>query len=216
MWENFYKMKKSDNLIEKQEFGSLIRTRRKDIGLSMQKVADSVGLSVGFISQIERDLTSPSLSTLVAISEVLKAPVSEFLSIPGSEDMSRQASRTTYSIPGAEKSFERLSSSFPNSRINSVIVHEPPGCRSEPISHKGEEMFYILTGEITVEIEGEDTILLQGDSIHFDSSKVHSVWNHSSGVASILYCGTMDIFGDAPAPIHDIVTLGEKYKRLNK
>mgnify|MGYP006092853159 CR=1 FL=1 len=208
-------MEKSNNSTKNQEFGSLIRARRKDIGLTMQEVADSVGLSVGFISQIERDLTAPSLSTLVAISEVLKTPVSKFLSIPASEGMSRQVSRATYSIPGAEKSFERLSSSFPNSRINSVIVHEPPGYRSEPISHKGEEIFYILEGEITVEIEGEVTILLRGDSIHFDSNRVHSAWNHSSEVASILYCGTMDIFGDAPAPIHEVVTLGEKYKKLN-
>ena len=81
-------------------------------------------------------------------------------------------------------------------------MHEPPGHRVEPISHRGEEMFYIIDGEITVEIEGDAEILRKGDSIHFDSRRVHSTWNHTTQTASILWCGTMDVFGDAPAPIH--------------
>ena len=60
----------------------------------------------------------------------------------------------------------------------------------------------VLDGEITVEIEGSTEILKKGASIHFDSRRVHSTWNHGSSTASILWCGTMDVFGDAPAPIH--------------
>jgi len=63
-------------------------------------------------------------------------------------------------------------------------------------------MFYVIDGEITVEIEGDAEILRKGDSIHFNSKRVHSTWNHATKTASILWCGTMDVFGDAPAPIH--------------
>ena len=59
-----------------------------------------------------------------------------------------------------------------------------------------------LSVTITVEIEGEVEVLRKGDSIHFESRRVHSTWNHGSSIASILWCGTMDVFGDAPAPIH--------------
>lgn len=184
------------------ELGRLLRTRRKALGLTMQSVADSAGLSVGFISQVERGITTPSLSSLASLAEVLRAEISSFLKQPPSGQTTHESSRPIYSVAGANLSYERLSTSFTDSKLHSVIVHEPPGHRAEPISHRGEEMFYMIDGEITVEIEGDTEILKKGDSIHFNSRRVHSTWNHSAHTASILWCGTMDVFGDAPSPIH--------------
>lgn len=180
------------------------------MGLSLQSVADGAGLSVGFISQVERGLTAPSLSSLVGIADVLHTPLSELLSQPsGTGETTRRTEREPYVVGGSDLSYERISSSFPGSQIYSVIVHEPPGHRGEPISHRGEEMFFVLAGEVTVEIEGKVEILRPGDSIHFDSNRVHSTWNHTNETLSILWCGTMDIFGDAPGPIHDSASVNE-------
>ena len=185
------------------ELGAGLRTRRKELGLTLQAVANAAGLTAGFISQVERGITAPSLASLVSVAEVLQTPLSAFLRQPRQDSAAtHESSRAAYSVAGAEVTYERLSTSFNGSKLHSVIVNEPPGFRSEPISHRGEEMFYIISGEITVEIEGEIEILSKGASIHFDSSRIHSTWNHGIGTASILWCGTMDIFGDAPAPIH--------------
>lgn len=172
--------------------------------MTMQHVADNAGLSVGFISQVERGLTVPSLSSLRAIAGVLGKPITHFLDQPsGNAEATREGDRISYSIGDDSLSYERISTTFPGSTIRSVIVHEPPGHRAEPISHVGEELFYVLDGELTVEIEGERTILRKGDSIHFDSRKTHSTWNHTADVASLLWCGTMDVFGeDTTDPIH--------------
>ena len=187
-----------------QTIGPALRERRKALGLSMQKVADAAGLSVGFISQLERGLTSPSLSSRVGIAEVLQTPISQFLSQPpGDANMTRQSDRVQYAVDAEGPSYERISSSFEGSQLTSVIVHEPPGHRGEPISHRGEEMFFVLAGEVTVEIEGKVDILRPGDSIHFDSTRVHSTWNHTVETVSILWCGTMDVFGEDPTPIHN-------------
>ena len=83
-----------------------------------------------------------------------------------------------------------------------MIAHEPPNHRIEPISHLGENMFFTLEGEITAEIQNAPTALRQDRTIDFDTAKVHSTWNHSSESASIIWCGTMDAFGEAPPPIH--------------
>lgn len=186
------------------DFGVKLRQCRKDALLTMQYVADNAGLSVGFISQVERGITVPSLSSLRAISRVLGKPISYFLDQPSSsEDATHAADRVNYRVPGGALSYERLSAQFPGSTIRSVIVHEPPGHRTEPISHEGEELFFILDGELTVEVEGARTALRRGDSIHFDSRKVHSTWNPSTELASMLWCGTMDVFGeDTTDPIH--------------
>lgn len=186
------------------ELGRQLRACRKELSLTMQTVADASGLSVGFISQVERGLTAPSLGSLVSIAAVLKKPLGYFLEQPASgQELTRQSDRVSYKVGGGSLSYERLSANFAGSTLRSVIVHEPPGHRAEPISHEGEEMFFVLQGEITVEIESHRSVLKAGDSIHFDSRKTHSTWNHSTEIASILWCGTMDVFGDGdPDPIH--------------
>ena len=185
--------------------GEALRQRRKDLRFSMQLVADRAGLSVGFISQVERGLTSPSLGSLASVANVLDMRLSDLLDHSGGgTETTRRTNRPVYRVPGAEMSYERISTAFEGSKLHSVIVHEPPGTRIEPISHEGEEMFFILAGSITVEIEGKVGVLSQGDTIHFDSRRTHSTWNHTDQPASILWCGTMNVFGDAPQPIHKI------------
>lgn len=183
--------------------GEALRSRRKELKMSMQAVADAAGLSVGFISQVERGLTAPSLGSLASISRILELRLSDILEQPdGSDETTRKAARQKYQVPGAEASYERISTAFQGACLHSVIVHEPPGHRAEPISHEGEEMIFVLNGSITFEVEGQAEILMQGDSIHFDSRRVHSIWNHTDEHSSILWCGTMDVFGDTPGPIH--------------
>ncbi len=180
--------------------GERLRRRRRELGLTLKHVADGAGLSVGFISQVERELTVPSLSSLASISKVLKTHLTEFLSQPaGGSPTTRHNERPVYAVNNDALHYERLSATFAGSMLNSVIVHEPPGYRSEPIQHEGEELFFVLSGAITVEVEGEETVMEVGDSIHFASTRQHSSWNHTDQPTSILHVCTMDVFGDNPA-----------------
>lgn len=184
---------------DEEPLGSRLRERRRALGLTLKDVADGAGLSVGFISQVERDLTVPSLSSLVSIARVLQEPVTRFLSQPqGDTAFTRHDERDVYAVRADGLKYERLSARFPGNVVNSVIVHEPPGYRTESIQHEGEELFFVLKGAITVEIEDETTILSAGDSIHFDSMRRHCSWNHTNEPVTILHVCTMDVFGDNP------------------
>jgi transcriptional regulator with XRE-family HTH domain len=184
-----------------QAFGARLRLRRRELGLTLKEVADGSGLSVGFISQIERGITTPSLSSLASVSRVLKVPLSEFLTQPAktTSPATRHGQRPHFAIGGNSLVYERLSASFPGCVLRTLIIHEPPGHRSEPISHDGEEIFYILDGALTVEVGADKHILETGDSIHFPSKLVHSSWNHTNRPATILHTCTMDVFGDSDA-----------------
>ena len=187
--------------------GERLRARRRELGLTLKHVAEGAGLSVGFISQIERGITTPSLSSLVSVARVLKVHVSEFLAQPQlTVPTTRHDQRPHYAVGSNSLVYERLSASFPGNVLRSVIIHEPPGYRSEPIAHEGEEIFYVLAGGITVEVEGEVHILEPGDSIHFPSTRVHSSWNHTGAPSTILHTCTMDVFGDEPGDAtHSVV-----------
>lgn len=184
---------------ETNPLGVRLRERRRQLGLTLKEVAVGAGLSVGFISQIERGITAPSLSSLVSVARVLNMDVGAFLSQPRTEGgITRHDERPVYAVSPNSLTYERISASFPGNVLRSVIIHEPPGHRSEPIAHEGEEMFYVLDGAVTVEVAGERNVLEAGDSLHFPSTRIHSSWNHTDRPSTILWIGTMDVFGDAP------------------
>jgi len=179
------------------KLGGRLRLRRKELKLSMKEVAISSGLSIGFISQVERGLTSPSLTSLTAIANFLRSDVTNFLSQPKSKSsITRHQERDVYTINKNGLQYERLSDSFPGHTLNSVIIHEMPGHRTESISHEGEEFFFTLEGAITIYIDDVVNILEAGDSLHFDSSRSHSAWNHTNKVTTVLHVCTMNVFGD--------------------
>ncbi|MEM6610298.1 MAG: cupin domain-containing protein [Pseudomonadota bacterium] len=182
----------------RNDIGGRIRARRKALGLTLQSVANDAGLTPGFISQVERGLAAPSISSLSAISKVLAVHPSElFQQPPTPGPLTRSGDRPRYRIAQGPLRYERLTSSFNGNVLRSMIIHEPPGHRSEPIRHEGEELFFILSGELTVEVDGTTHLLETGDSIHFASTRVHSSWNHTETTTTILHTCTMDVFGDA-------------------
>ena len=189
---------------DQQPLGKRLRSRRKALKLTLQEVADQAELSVGFISQIERGIAVPSLVSLVAVCRVLDVDVGTFFQKSQSQSQSqgpitRQDNRPLYglgSLTGKDVTYERLSAAFPGNILRSTLIHEPPGFRSEPTSHEGEEIYYIVRGSLTLELEGEITILNEGDTAHFPSSQTHVTWNHTSDTTIVFHTCTMDVFGD--------------------
>jgi len=190
----------STGAAETPSLGDRLRQRRKSLKMTLQEVADEAGFSVGFISQIERGITVPSLTSLIAVCRTLKVEAGSFLNPPKvATPFTRREHRPVYGLGGESGkavSYERLSASFPGNVLRSTIIHEPPGHRSEPMSHEGEEIFFILKGALTLEVDGEAMVLEPGDSAHFPSLRTHTMWNHTSEPTTILHICTMDVFGD--------------------
>lgn len=184
--------------------GERLRKRRKALKLTLQDVADRAGLSVGFISQIERGITVPSIVSLVSVCRVLKMEVGSFFTQSHADRaITRRESRPIIglgAITSANVTYERLSASFPGNVLRSTLIHEPPGFRSEPMSHEGEEIYYIVQGALTLELDGEQIILEEGDTAHFPSTRTHATWNHTDRPATVFHTCTMDVFGDGDQP----------------
>lgn len=193
------------NRLDNAQLGAKLRARRRELGLTLQHVADGAGLSVGFISQIERGITIPSLASLANVSRVLDQHFSTFLTVPpGREPVTRVTQRPHYSVGTSSVVYERISAVFDGSQLTSVLIHYPPGHHAESMSHDGEELFYILSGALTVDVAGTVHVLEQGDSLHFHSHKVHTTWNHTPEPVVLLHTCTMDVFGEHEVPANQI------------
>ena len=192
-----------ESVSDEHKLGHQLRRRRLDLGLTLKQVADDAGLSVGFISQLERGITAPSLSSLASICKVLKTDIGTYLQQPrAGQRLSRHGQRPLYSLaglnldnPGNPIRYERVSTQFPGRKIHSVIMNVPPGYRAETIVHDGEEMIFVLAGELTSFVDGRHAILQPGDAEHFPSTLPHSVWNHTGTMTQVLWVGTQELFG---------------------
>ena len=89
-----------------------------------------------------------------------------------------------------------MSRGFPGCKIQSALVYQPAGFRSEPIHEKGESLVFIQEGELTFEFKDETKVLKVGESMHFDSTRALTVWNHTDKRTVSLWTGTLAIFGE--------------------
>ncbi|MGJ8530292.1 helix-turn-helix domain-containing protein [Maritalea sp.] len=175
--------------------GGLIRERRRALNMTLKALGELANLSVGFLSQVERDQATPSLGALSMISKGLDIEMEFFVSSPAvHRGRTKQGERESFSVDESSLRYERLGADFAGKSLSSFIVFVPPGYVSERVSHEGEEVIYILDGTITTYVENEEIVLGEGDSLHFRSTRTHSWTNKGSKQCRILWTGTIPLF----------------------
>jgi transcriptional regulator with XRE-family HTH domain len=179
------------------KIGGKVRQRRRHLGLTLRQVSESSGLSVGFLSQIERDLATPSLVSLFNIARSIDASVTDFLVMPQQERaVVLDKDRDEFTIVGSPLIYSRLSSEFSDRILHVTHVKVPPGYVSELSSHEGEEIMYVCSGGIFVNIGGEHFDLGKDDSIHFQSTVFHK-WGSTADVETrLLTIVTVPVYED--------------------
>jgi transcriptional regulator with XRE-family HTH domain len=181
--------------------GPLIRARRRQRSITLQDLSDRSGVSVGYLSQLERDNATPTLGTLAQIAQALGVGVDYFIATPRPADALTTADkRTRFSIAGSSIAYERIGAEFPGSQMSSFILHVPAGYRSETMRHEGEEIVFVLEGSVVQVLEGEEFRMTPGDSLHYRGNRQHSWYNDSGAPAKLLWTGTLELFHGLPAP----------------
>ena len=171
--------------------GARIRDLRRRKLLTLQGLADAAGISVGFLSQLERDLAAPSLGTLSRLAAALGVEVDFFIATPKNANVvTRNGERLRFSPADTGLSYERLTTSLPGGVLSSVIIILPTGYHTETSRDFGEEMLFVLHGEIEQRLGAEIYRLKTGDSLHFDGETPHSTRNIGTGTAQVLWTGT--------------------------
>ena len=172
--------------------GARLRELRKDRLLSIQQLADRVGLSIGMISQIERGLSTPSLRSLRLLAEALDVPVSWFFAsskgYSASRHIVRRAQRRRLRVPDVGVVQELLSPDTA-SAIEIYEVSLEPGGSSGPdsYSHEGEKAGLVVAGEMQLLIGNEIHLLQCGDSFHFPSTQPHRFANPGSSLTRFVW-----------------------------
>jgi transcriptional regulator with XRE-family HTH domain len=171
--------------------GEAVRRLRQAKGMTLQELADASGVSIGMLSQIERDRANPSLRVLTQIRDALGASISALFSDAHHAASDPNFVRRAPDRPRLELGYiakELLSPGGPEN-LQFMILHIPPRGTSgdQPLSYPAEKGGMILAGVLSLKVGAEEAILGEGDSFLFDSTRPHSFRNPTDAPARVLW-----------------------------
>ncbi|MCW3815739.1 XRE family transcriptional regulator [Micromonospora sp. DR5-3] len=188
------------------QVGARIRQYRKERGLTLRGLAARSGLSIGFLSQVERGISSIGLTALGSVAKALDCSVADFFdsgadSSPGSVTplpthftLTRAETAATEYVSG-QQTYRMLSERGPDLVLEPMLVHIAPGGRREnAYGHAGEEFAYVISGELLYEVNGVEHRLRPGDSVHLRSSVPHRIYNDTDSVTTVVSVVTPRLF----------------------
>ncbi|NJC13721.1 transcriptional regulator with XRE-family HTH domain [Micromonospora profundi] len=186
--------------------GARIRRYRKERGLTLRGLASRAGLSIGFLSQVERGISSIGLTALGSVAKALDHSVADFFDsgtsspdsaaapLPRHFTLTRAETVTTQYVSG-QQTYRMLSDRGPELVLEPMLVHIAPGGRREnAYGHSGEEFAYVISGELLYEVEGVEHRLCPGDSVHLRSSVPHQLYNDTDSVTTVVSVVTPRLF----------------------
>lgn len=171
------------------DIGKKIKQLRILKELTQEELAFRCDLTKGFISKVERNLTSPSIATLMDILEVLGTDLKTFFDdavddkiVYGKEDIYVSFNEhlkitTHWLIPNSQKN-----------HMEPILVEIPPGRRTEPDRpHSGEEFGYVLKGTITLVLGKRKFKVKKNESFYFTPEEDHYISNTANTTAVLIW-----------------------------
>jgi transcriptional regulator with XRE-family HTH domain len=179
------------------QLGSRIRAIRQARRRTLRQVAAQAGVTESFLSQVERDVTSPSIATVQRIARALDLSIAQlFAEETASGRVVRREARRRVTYPGLQAVDEFLTSNMA-SRLQVILSTIEPGggTGEEPYSHDSdEEVVVVLAGVLDLWVGEEHYVLREGDAITFPSRLPHWNMNRGDSPASVLFCLTPPSF----------------------
>lgn len=176
------------------KIGAKIKELRTRNGLTLEELASRSELTKGFLSQLERDLTSPSISTLEDILEALGTNLSEFFqSTPeqqitfGKNDFfvdERDEHAVEWIVPNAQKN-----------EMEPIRITIHPGCTSFIMkANEGQEFGYVLNGQVELVIGKKVYSMKAKETFYLNGARSHFIRNKGKKDAVLLWIATPPMF----------------------
>lgn len=176
--------------------GEKIKTLRLQNSLTQEELAERSELTKGFISQVERDLTSPSIATLVDILEGLGTNLQKFFSESIDEKIVF-SKEDAFETENEELKY-KLKWIIPNAQKNAmepILIEIQPGGKSKEMEpYEGEEFGYVVNGSIFINMANEKYKVKKGESFYHRANSTHFIENAGKTKAIIIWVSTPPSF----------------------
>ena len=176
------------------DIGHKIKQLRIQKGLTLEELASRSELTKGFLSQLERNLTSPSITTLADIVEALGSSMSDFFK----EDTQEKVVFQKKDFFVDERENYTVNWIVPNTQKNAmepILVEIAQGGESfEVTPHSGEEFGYVIEGCVTLVCGEEQYLVHKGETFYLNGRNFHYLKNEKKTLAKILWIYNPPLF----------------------
>ncbi len=178
------------------DIGKKIRALRLGNNLTQEELANRLELTKGYISQLENNLTSPSMQTFFSLLEVLGTDVHQFFSLE--EEQTVVFKKDDFYEKENEQLKHMISWIVPNAlkyEMEPIIIDIEPGGQSEiDDPHPGEEFGYVLEGQVILVLNKKRYVIRKGETFYYLANKEHYLLNQSNQHTKILWISTPPMF----------------------
>ncbi len=170
------------------DIGGRIKAHRQAHHFTLKQLAERVGCSDAYLSQIENGRVSPSIASLKKIADALHTKITDFF-VEGQNDepvVMSPAERITLSLDRWNATINSLVRNPANKRMHPFYTTIQPGGGSHGLySHVGEEFGLVLEGELEIELDGDVFRVRKHESFYYDSSVPHS-WTNPTDAETVV------------------------------
>lgn len=182
-----------------KDIGNKVKQLRNQKKLTLKDLSSGTNLSIGFLSQLERGLTSIATDSLAKIADVLDVELSYFFMKPktSKKTVLRSYEKEVFNICTSGCIQYNLSNDLKNKDMIPRLIEILPNNTDENIQtyiHDGEEFIYVLEGTLTLFLNDEQYELYPGDSVHYSSSITHNWANYTNKMVRLVVVATPNAF----------------------
>lgn len=175
------------------QIGIKIKALRLQKGLTQEELGERTDLSKGYISQLERDLNSPSIETLFSLLEVLGTTPKEFFDddVPNKKVVYTEDDQSNYSDEEKKYDIQWLIPTSNEKEMEPVIITMAAGGEFKEFEPSLAETFiYVLEGRIRLVLGDEQYIASKGNAVYFDAAEHHQIFNAHDAKTILLLVAT--------------------------
>lgn len=170
------------------KIGKKIKQLRTMYNLTHEELANRLELTKGYISQLENDLTEPSISTLEDIVLALGTNLSDFFKDEAVEEQIVFRKEDYFIKENPGYSITWLITNAQKNEMEPILVTIQPKCQTDiDYPHEGQEFGYVLEGEVLLSLGNRRYRLKKGESFYYDSSVNHSLSNVKDKVCKLIW-----------------------------
>lgn len=172
------------------DIGNKIKSLRLQCALTQEELADRCDLTKGYISQLENDLTSPSIETLKDILSALGTNLRKFFS----EESEQKIVYTEQDYIAKNTPGMKFTWLIPDSQKNMMeptVMHLKAGKETtQDLPHEGEEFGFVLDGDIKIVLGSREYNCKKGSSFYYKCDRIHYIVNTGTKMAKVLWIST--------------------------
>lgn len=192
-------MPNNDRDTDASDLGIRLKELRLRRGITLAQLAKQTALSIGSLSQVERGLVSPTIRTIYSVSTALGVSPAWIIDPNGASDHNPDGNYITRAsqrrrILDSNGVVKYLATPELQQRYKGFVVKLQPNGTSgeEQYTHAGNEIGFVLSGSLVLEIENKSYRLNQGDTFAFPSSLSHRFYNDSPAETNVFWINSLD------------------------